>query len=211
MDASADDVELVVNRNYVDKDEVYAAEDLYEDEMDVTPVVRRQNRYFIFGFISCIFVVMVVTVVIHIIPKENVAAAKTFDSAVTSDEQGTVSNNAVSNNAKANADHAAKVKEVMSGNANNGHHTNSGHAASALANTTVSESTSAGHNNINKDEGSGEESNHNNTGDNGSTHHANDDHRKNAIHAWHNAKVSKADGVMYEVVEVLKHDPNSFT
>lgn len=194
-----DDVELVATRNYTDKDEVYAAEDLYEDETDVTPVVRRQNRYFIFGIICGIFVLMVTTVVVHVIPKENAAAAKTFDSAVTSDEQGTVSNNAVSNNEKANAAHAAKVKEVMSGNANNGHPTNSGHAASALANTTVSESTSAGHN---KDEGSGEESNH---------AHANNDHGKNSIHAWHNAEVSKEDGVMYEVVEVLKHDPKSFT
>jgi hypothetical protein len=37
------------------------------------------------------------------------------------------------------------------------------------------------------------------------------DSNKRNFDAWHDIKVTKNDGIMYEVTEVLKHDPKSFT
>ena len=214
MDAN-DDVELVANRPYRDNDEVYPAEDLYEDEPVFKPAARRQNRCFACGIVGFVAFLCLAGLFLFVAPAENANPdAKTLDTnSLAADEHGTVSNNA--ENAH------AKVKEVMDAKANGQQKkpNKKNHAVQAISqaqSTDAPTAAAAGEDVAAKESTttvSGEESTTNVSGEEEQTNPPKNDDKntKSDFSAWHEVKVTLDDGVMYEIVEVLEHDPNSFT
>ena len=192
----ANDVEMVPSRSRRDTDEVYPVEEIFENEVSYEPKARRQNRWFFLSII-CITLAFggVFGAKIFMLPQRDAQLEENSDH-----EQGTVINNAEN----------AKVAEALQQNKKK--KGKKGHAVSTLSQL---------HNESKADTSATTEPDSVPTlapiepgptptlaPSHGTTHHKNNE---KDYSAWHQKKVTKDDGTMYKIIEVLNHDPKSFT
>jgi len=179
----ADNVEMV-QRSRFDTDEVYPVEDLHEPEDSYIHKARRQNRFFALGIVSFALIMgSFFGAKIFLMPEQDAGLEGS-----AGQQDGTVINNQNANN--------AKVSEALQNKKKN-KDKKGGHAAS-----TISQLSNKTHATNNVDPAKGE------------TPPPTEPPKKDKgeqLAAWHEIKVSINDGVQYQILEVLKHDPTSFT
>lgn len=176
----ANDVELTSSRPYRDDDEVYPGDELQENTIH-KPVARQQNRFFTYGVLCFVLAIGVIFgAKTFIIPGEDAAAYE--GSGV---EQGTVGNNDVN----------AKVSEAVQNNQQTP--PKKPHSSAYPNEIADAKPPTLEEKDTEVDSTSSESTS--------TTTSAADN-----LKAWHEIKVSKSDGQMYEVVDTLRHDAESF-
>lgn len=203
----ANDVELTESRARRDTDEVYPVEELQlaksdsNDDMLYQPAARRQNRCFLVGV--AFFVVAIGAIFgakVFLQPGADVGLE------TNTLEQGTVGNNADN----------AKMSEVM-----REHKAKPGkkpHSSSSWSQQAKEDTAPETTNDEDADQAATKDADQASRTNadlpeekpQSNTSRDNESQFKK-IKKWNDIKVSKADGAMYEVLKVLKHDPNSFT
>jgi hypothetical protein len=223
-------VELTNSRSRFDSDEVYPVEELRKNKEDdiYQPVARRQNFCFLIGIG---FSVMLFFFLFGL-PQEDAAIES---QGLGEQEQGVVVNNA--HNAKVaeamhnqvhtpgkHKPHASgpwSDKKGKDGQSKGDPVNKEAHPEEEIAAIGNDLATSAPEPaddqpaSENIDEPLGTEIPAKDVGidDNPNTQppEIHDEKKERNYEAWHSIQVTKNDGVMYEVTEVLKHDPHSFT
>ena len=189
----ANDVELTMKRPRRDTDEVYPADDLqYENEFTIYETgKRRQNKYFAIGIVLLLLSVgALFGVKVYMVPGEKAE----LESQSSQMEQGTVSNN----------DENAKVSEALRDHKQT--------PAKKPHSSSYPEDLSSVHPNGNETPAEEQEQDQHSpsAGTAEESEQETNDSPEDKLKAWHEIKVEKFDGQMFEVQEVLSHDPQSF-
>ena len=217
----ANDIELVSARDSYDFDEVYPGDDLHESKPSYHPQIRKQNRIFITGF-SCLLLLMAAALGYRVFYMPRAETELEFmrggtnDQTVnnTNNEHAKVSEALMSSGDKNNNDHDIKKKKKEGrpvGNAASQWAANNANSHKNQTNShpTVPPTVESNHEEPENDNGN-ESDNDNVPADSNSNNEEPETENKHDFEQWHKIKVTKADGVMYEIVDTLVHDPTAF-
>lgn len=198
-------MEMTTKRSRRDFDEVYPAEELHDNFGAYQPATRRQNRGFAVGVVCFVIAFgALFGAKVYMVPGEDVELEP------NAIEQGTVSNNADNSKvAEALRDNKQMpAKKPHSSSYAQGSHEKSGELSDKDDATTDREQPN--------DEVAELEQNEDTDAVADKPHKHNGKEKDKKLNDWHKIRVSKSDrsepgGPMYEVLEVLSHNPKSFT